>query len=104
MESRSGEPSSGVGSIVNRSDEADVTEEQDDPRVEATGRIWRMMIPVLALSIPITNLVQTHSAAGITKQAGATGAFPAKARLPPKQHDPIEAVVIAFGDSDTDVH
>jgi hypothetical protein len=28
-------------------------EKEDDPRVRATSRIWGMMIPILALSIPI---------------------------------------------------
>jgi hypothetical protein len=34
-----------------RSKRAD--EKEDDPRVRATSRIWGMMIPILALSIPI---------------------------------------------------
>jgi hypothetical protein len=54
MASRSGEQSSEVA--VNRADEADVPEKPDDPRVVAIGRIWRMIIPVVALSIPICTL------------------------------------------------
>jgi hypothetical protein len=34
------------------SDSPDKDERQEDPRVEIIGRIWRMLIPVMALSIP----------------------------------------------------
>ena len=38
------------------SDLRDEDEEQEDPRVEIVGRIWRMLIPVVALSITICSL------------------------------------------------
>jgi hypothetical protein len=38
------------------SDSPGKDEEQEDPRVEIVGRIWRMLIPVVALSIPICAL------------------------------------------------
>jgi hypothetical protein len=38
------------------SDSADKDEEQEDPRVDIIGRIWRMLIPVVALSIPFCAL------------------------------------------------
>jgi hypothetical protein len=38
------------------SDSPDKDQEQEDPRVEIVGRIWRMLIPVVALSIPICTL------------------------------------------------
>ena len=38
------------------SDSPDKEEEQEDPRVEIIGRIWRMLIPVVALSIPFCAL------------------------------------------------
>ncbi|MBV8275576.1 MAG: hypothetical protein JO170_10010 [Verrucomicrobia bacterium] len=39
-----------------RSDSAEEDEEQGDPRVAIIGRIWRMLIPVVALSIPFVLL------------------------------------------------
>jgi len=39
-----------------RSDPPDKDEEKEDPRVETIGRIWRMLIPVVALSIPFCAL------------------------------------------------
>src|ERR1700733_9875671 len=41
---------------IRRSDQSNEEGKHDDPRVEIIGRIWRMLIPVVAISIPFCAL------------------------------------------------